>query len=375
MKMPERLFINTIFFIILYFAQDIMGNTKILAGTLLAIMKYIRMNDPLFIEHGHKLSVNTHHYVKLMKEFSKSGQYLNFVQNGTLPAGQCFIWNIDQLDSNLAFPIHGKSIVLTNMTNEKELSKLSMEMNQEVYIFDWKSMKLFETYSVNEVKITNVLGQFNQNEASNVWIFYRSILMDELFERRRGNFHGKHLIGMTSEYAPSVVLPKDFEEKVKYYPENETYEVTEFVSGTYIGFLHLSQSLLNFTSTIYMRKDRVWGNVLKYENGSIEYKGMLENVCGNSADFIWTVIARTIERDECLDYLPNMNAYYGAIYLPGLEESYDWSVFIAPFTTNLWIAIVTTSLINALLITLLERINFNEMVSPLAYEIEIFNQQ
>ena len=326
------------------------------------------MNDPLFIEHGHKLSVNTHHYIKLMKEFSKSGQYLNFVQNDTtLPPCQCFVWNIDQLDSNLAFPMHGKSIVLTNMTNEKELSKLFMEINQEVYIFDWKSMKLFETYSVNDVKVTNVLGQLLKHEVSDVWIFNRSILMDELFERRRGNFHGKHLVGMTNEYAPSVVLPKDFEEKVKYFPENETYDVTEYVTGTYIDFLHLSQSLLNFTSTIYMRKDRVWGNAVKYENGTTQYTGMLQNVCDNSADFVWTVIARTVERDQCLEYLPSMNGYYGAIYLPSLNESYDWYVFIAPFTPNLWITIIIISLINAILITVLDLINFNNLVSTLVF--------
>ena len=177
MNMPKRHSIKRIIFIILYFAQDIMGNTKLLAGTLLAIMRNTRMNNPLFIEHIQKLSLNKNHYTKLMKEFSKSDHYFNFVQNGTiLPTGQCFIWKIDNFDPNLAFPMHGK------MTNEKELFKLSMEINQEVYIFDWKSMKLFETYSVNEVKVTNELGQLIKNEASDVWIFNKSIQINELFE-------------------------------------------------------------------------------------------------------------------------------------------------------------------------------------------------
>ena len=342
-----------------------MANANVYLAAILTIMDILSMKNPSFIAHQNSFSNN---HMLLLKQFSANGHYFHLVPYcSSYTSGHSFIWNLNYLDSNLTFPLDGKSLVLTKMVNEMDLSKLSLTIDQEVYIFDWKSMKLFETYSINGVNVINELGHLIKDEAIDVWIFNHSNLISELFERRRGNFHGKHLVGMTNEYAPSVVLPKDFEEKVKYFPENETYDVTEYVTGTYIDFLHLSQSLLNFTSTIYMRKDRVWGNAVKYKNGTTQYSGMLQNVCENSADFIWTVIARTVERDQCLEYLPSMNGYYGAIYLPSLNESYDWYVFVAPFTPNLWIAIIIISLINAILITVLDLINFNNLVSPLVF--------
>ena len=339
-----------------------MATMKMFVGALLTIMKSICSKHTSFINP--KQSLDNYHSVQLLKQFSANDYYFSLVHNTTsFPPGHCFIWNINQLDSFLTFPMDGKSIVLTNMTDEMELSKLSLTINQEVYIFNWKSMKLYETYSINGVKVTNDLGQLIKDEESGIWTFIRSNPMKKSFVRRRGNFHGKNLVGMVNVYAPSVVLPKNFEDKAKYFPVNETYDVTDHVSGTYISFLRLSQRMLNFTSKIYIRKDRVWGSALQFKNGTTQFTGMLQNVVEGNADFIWSVIARYQERNPYLDYLPNMNAYYGAIYLPRLEESYDWSVFIAPFTADLWIAIVITSVITAILIIVLERIHFNNHVS------------
>ena len=68
------------------------------------------------------------------------------------------------------------------------LTNFFSEINEPIYFFDGKN--IVESYQFKELKMTRVIAKMNETYSIN-WI------EDSNFFKRRGNFHGQLLIGIT----------------------------------------------------------------------------------------------------------------------------------------------------------------------------------
>ena len=157
---------------------------------------------------------------------------------------------------------------------------------------------------------------------------------------------------MTGGHLPQVDYPDDFHQVAPYFSNNETYEMTNLVHGVYIDVLHALEHKFNFTTKLYMRKDKKWGIPSIFSNGTVVIPpGILQHLDDGSAEFIVAALSIIIERLIVVDYLPVLNSGYGAIFIPMSddEEGFDFKAFLVPFTGEIWLVICVTALLISIL--------------------------
>ena len=164
-----------------------------------------------------------------------------------------------------------------------------------MYFIDWISLKIYETYiTTNNVNFTRYLGQFLEDKM----IFEDNIPSSMV--SRRGNFYGIQLKAMVEREVPMI----NFEiSKAIYFPNNDTYDVTDIVSGYFIDILHSLEERFNFTTKLYKRKDNKWGYPKTLPNGTVVLDGMLKNLAEGSADFAWAPFGVVPARIPYIDFM------------------------------------------------------------------------
>ena len=68
--------------------------------------------------------------------------------------------------------------------------------------------------------------------------------------------------------------------------KSQTYDVTKSVTGLYHEMFLEMQKMLNFTSTLYKRKDGEWGPTTVFKNGTILTGGIVESLTSGFAEMI-----------------------------------------------------------------------------------------
>jgi hypothetical protein len=178
-----------------------------------------------------------------------------------------------------------KSVSLIFLDKLEFLDNFQLQINQEIYFVIMMEQKwtIFESYVVNNIKIRQPMGQL-----SNTLVF-------ESFEKlsfleRRSNFWGQKLIVMTESEPPFIMLDPEFVSKSTFHKENETYDVTNnnVVSGMFYDILQIMSIKLNFTFSLYKRKDGNWGSIYEgLHNGTIiGSTGMIHSIINGQADMI-----------------------------------------------------------------------------------------
>ena len=115
-------------------------------------------------------------------------------------------------------------------------------------------------------------------------------------------FLGMHFIFGTLEQAPYTMFTND-SYKLNYFPENETYEVTNHIQGIFPAALDSMSRALNFTYSVYTRKDGVWGSPKKLDNGTVIFPGVFGDLMEGKIDMVVTSYAIKLERKEYIDFL------------------------------------------------------------------------
>ena len=104
------------------------------------------------------------------------------------------------------------------ISNFYVIDNLSTKINQEVIFVDIETWKVYEHYIINQKKILNQLGSFNND-------FKYTPIMTESFVERRSNFQGYQMKTMTEEINPFITIDHDFltpdyfDEKSQTYPQ------------------------------------------------------------------------------------------------------------------------------------------------------------
>ena len=244
--------------------------------------------------------------VKLVKYFFQINQYMVF-QDLNLEQSVC--------EANLHVPNHklikeGPStlVILNQSMFEFALNNMKCEINQEVLLLNENTKELFETYTINNVKIKKKLGYFDSDNGFN-WIEEQDMV------KRRSNFQGIHLKSLTIPSGDWIKLKPSHLAEATYFANNQTYDVTQHVGGILIDMFEILKSQLNFTAKYYMRKDRQYGNVVKYSNGTFGGIGSVPDLYNGKVDVLTATIVMTNMRIPYLDFLPPSNSTFGKMII------------------------------------------------------------
>ena len=248
-------------------------------------------------------------------------------------------------------------LVITSIEEESNLRGTAgnISFDKEIYFLDKNSLKIYETYTVNEINITRYLGQFDENSQN----FITAKNIRKLVIERRGNFYGIELKCMLEHYPPMINLPADFKSHVPYYSNNQTYDVTNIATGAYIDVLHSLEKSYNFSIKFYHRKDGKWGSGI-LPNGTIGAEGMLLNLVEGSADMM-APLTMMISRSVFIDLGPPFTVDFLGLYIPRYNkwENIDWMVFVTPFTWSLWMTIFAAACLFSMCIYIIEWLYLN----------------
>ena len=75
--------------------------------------------------------------------------------------------------------------------------------------------------------------------------------------------------GLTEIEEPAIHFPHDFVSNATYFPNNDTYDMTNIVDGIYIDMLNSMEKVLNFSTKLYKRKDGQWTPPKNLSDGTI----------------------------------------------------------------------------------------------------------
>ena len=261
-------------------------------------------------------------------------------------------------------------MIVTEIQNESDLTQVEVSIGNEILFLDMNSMKVYEAYDVNKVHIIKYLGLFQENEKSTTK-FLPSKNFNPSLVHRRQNFHGLLIKGISGTLVEDL---SNYATNVKYYPNNDTYDITNlmitdpdiFWSPTMIPVLQTIQSQLNFTFKMFARKDQKLGSPKLLSNGSISLDdGMFKDLKDGEIDIMVVLLTILHVRCEIVEYLPPLVGDRVAIFIPNdiEEEVIDWNVFFDPFSHELWIFIAFKSVIFVLVVHLIGWLHGIKMVT------------
>ena len=196
--------------------------------------------------------------------------------------------------------------ILNHSTFDNVLENFICSINEEVYLLNENTGHVFETYFINNVKIKRKVAFFD-TDLKIIWTEPQSMI------KRRSNFHGIHLKSLTGPSGDNVRLDSKYSSEALYFPNNETYDISNHVSGIIIDIVSIMTNNLNFTTNYFMRKDRKWGTVIKYSNGTLGGVGTVSDLFHGKADIIAGPLSITMSRMPYIQYLPTLNFTMGKL--------------------------------------------------------------
>ena len=114
---------------------------------------------------------------------------------------------------------------------------------------------------------------------------------------------------------------------------NETYLVTDYVSGLYYDILKEVQSQLNFTTSLYKRKVVAWGLVYPLANGSFDATGMVGDLFFQRVDLVVASLTIIKERALYIDMLMPIASENVGLYIQSQNSkgTFDFGLLFSPF--------------------------------------------
>ncbi len=170
---------------------------------------------------------------------------------------------------NTSFVRYPLLIMTGNVQSWRDELTLKVAINQRVFVIDHNSMDFFEIYSINQNTIWTRLGKIENGTQK-----FDTNVNPALVERRL-NFQEIHLNVIMDEQVPFNEFPANFEGIAKYHESNDTHEVTNLVKGTFQTTLDNMADRMNFTYSLFVRRDRYWASPITDENGRYIFMGLL----------------------------------------------------------------------------------------------------
>ena len=161
-------------------------------------------------------------------------------------------------------------LILQDHEFDKIYHTTKIEIDQAVYFFKISTFEMFETYTINNVKVKQKLGHIDKKTNEFLWENY----VNTNFVKRRSNFHGLSFNVVCEFLGNSMNADPRYVEEAPYFPNNETYLVNGFTYGIFDDVFKIMEYTLNFSSVKYKRKEEDWGNMYTQPDGSVKGTGI-----------------------------------------------------------------------------------------------------
>ena len=304
---------------------------------LIAVCRRLGIRHPIFI--------NVPNRITLTKSFFDSNRYVTF-GNGVVTYS--FIFYAETLEDllnlsnqNVMKKFDSGLIIVKDNIFENSTQLINLTIENQIFLMNEDSKLIYETYTINGIKIVKPIAQNIENHFK--WFQDPNLII------RRSNFHGIHLKALTEIVeGPNSYLDENYETLATFHPSNETYLVNKYHQGIYKSVLQILESELNFTTSIFKRKDGAWGFVDKSSNGTIVASGMIGDVVNSKVNMLVVSLVLTSKRVQYMDFITPLTQDFGSIFLPGnsiVEEIDFGKTFAAPFRLEMWIAVGISLLI------------------------------
>ena len=191
----------------------------------------------------------------------------------------------------LLYQVDGALIISKHKIKEELMERFDIKISQRVYFLDESTLEVFEVYGINKERIIQKVGALTST-------FKFKWTTEPNFLKRRSNFKGISLVGMTNDEGKSIYWDQKFlKNKENFYiSENKTYNVTDHVQGIYIDVLKLLEAKHNFSTQLYHREDQQWGTIVSYPNGSYQGIGLVGDLFFKRADLVIAPLAFVLGR-------------------------------------------------------------------------------
>ena len=238
-------------------------------------------------------------------------------------------------------------VIWSNVQFDKLFDLVKLEINQEIYFFKWSTNEIFETYVINGKLIKRKLGFMDPKTLEFIW----EIGQNPDFFERRSNFHGITLRGMVEFRGLNLNADPKYLQNAPFYPNNQTYLVNGYTYGLMYDILEQLQNKFNFTTLLYKKKKEAWGYVYPQPNGSYIATGMVGDIFFKRSDLIVAPLALVYKRALYIDYLPPVTEFLCGVFIQNsdLSEHLDLDTFVAPFNYTLWMMILLSTFIIAVM--------------------------
>jgi hypothetical protein len=104
---------------------------------------------------------------------------------------------------------------------------------------------------------------------------------------------------MTTHQTPYQILPENVKLSSKYHPENDTFDVTGKMEGSFPRFVETLEQRMNFSTIVYTRKDDVFGDATMGPNGTMEFSGQIYFVHHNKGIFLFNHDQHPLDHESC----------------------------------------------------------------------------
>ena len=265
--------------VLLLFCQHLVSGYGIIPDSkpLPAILDEFKINKPIILN----TILGANDLANVAKHLTFKGFSISFSQKqNELPYQSYLIFtNLRNFKWNLT--TYAPILVVSRIKNEIDFKQVDVSIGSQVLFIDWFSLKVYESYTVNNVHVTRYLGQFEEiNESKNSFIFFASKDYTRSMVKRRGNFYGLQIKTATDKWGLGISDLADFSKQIKFFPNNNTYDVTNlnftFDHNHYtpndelpLKILKWMEAKLNFTAQLFLRKDDRLGFPKFLSNGSI----------------------------------------------------------------------------------------------------------
>ena len=117
---------------------------------------------------------------------------------------------------------------------------------------------MFESYTINNRKIHQKIGRIEEITNSFVW----EVGISSNFIRRRSNFHGLKLKGMTQFTGTLMNAKSSYVDEAPYNESIQAFQVEDYTYGVFNDVLKFLEHHFNFSTILYKRRKKSVGDLL-----------------------------------------------------------------------------------------------------------------
>ncbi len=233
---------------------------------------------------------------------------------------------------------------------KKQMPKTNI--NQNIYFVNLNTGSLTETYYLGDVEVGNKIGQIEKVSPGNTSLTFVEEKMGDSYLQRRSNLMGHEFRGITEVQVPYTGIAGEIslrQSKDNWLPTNNGVDLVkeiprDLMYGLYFDVLFELEKVLNCSTTVLLRREKLTGSFGQKVNGS--WTGILGSIERKDANIVVASVAQTEKRLKLLDFLQPFASETYTLYIP--HQGFDlreWLAFLYPLKPDAWISLLLMTML------------------------------